>query len=179
MPPPQQLRPLSEMITAYHNSVGRNTVMELAYSIDRTGRVAPAHAALYDRLGTWIKDCYDKPVASTSLDQPAQSIWTPVTHEMRWTLDLDASNSTVDRIMIQEDQAYGQRILAFEVTVTLGNGTKKQFSRGESVGNKRIDLRDKAQHPVQGIFHLTITATAAALPPVVKRFAAFKPCSTG
>jgi hexosaminidase len=183
MPPPQQLRPLSEMITAYHNTVGRNTVMELAFSIDRTGRVAPAHAALYDRLGTWIKNCYDKPVASTSLDQPAHSIWKPVTREKSWTLDLDASNTAVDRIMIQEDQTYGQRILAYEVTVTLENGSDILFSRGESVGNKRIDLRDAnqtgAKHPVKGIFHLNIMVTAAALPPVVKRFAAFAPCSTG
>ena len=33
------LRPLSELITTYHNSVGMNTVMELDFAIDRTGQV--------------------------------------------------------------------------------------------------------------------------------------------
>ena len=82
-PPPQKLRPLSEMIAVYHNSVGRNTVMELDFGIDRTGRVDPTHAALYATFGGWIKSCYGPSAvvaqAEASLTAvPEHALWVPV-----------------------------------------------------------------------------------------------------
>ena len=35
------------MIQVYHNSVGRNTVMELDFAVDRSGQVDHKHATLY------------------------------------------------------------------------------------------------------------------------------------
>ena len=36
-------RPLTELIEVYHNSVGRNTVLELDFAIDRRGKLDPTH----------------------------------------------------------------------------------------------------------------------------------------
>jgi alpha-L-fucosidase len=39
------VRQLSELIQVYHQTVGRNGVLEMDFAIDRTGRVAPSHEA--------------------------------------------------------------------------------------------------------------------------------------
>jgi hypothetical protein len=66
--PGRALRPLSELIDVYHRSVGRNTVMELDFAIDRRGKVDPAHKALYAQFGSWISTCYGSPVATAAMD---------------------------------------------------------------------------------------------------------------
>lgn len=174
MPPPQELRNLSELINVYHNSVGRNTVMELAFSIDRTGRVDPTHAALYAAFGGWIKNCYGSPVAEAGSFGPAGP-------SGPWTLSLDVGSVPVDRVVIREDQSLGQRILAYGISVIFPNGTTFVFSNGTSVGNKRIDLLGGAAAPVTvtGTLLFQVFKTALNLPPLLKSFAAFRPCPTG
>ena len=49
-------------------------------------------------------------------------------------LDTSAVTSPFDRVVIQEDQSYGQRILSWHVTSH--NGTV--VASGKSIGNKRI-----------------------------------------
>ena len=49
------LRPLSQLIEVYHQTVGRNGVLEMDFAIDRTGRVALAHEQRYGELGDWIR----------------------------------------------------------------------------------------------------------------------------
>ena len=61
--PNLKVRTLAMMIPIYHDVVGRGMVMELAFSIDRTGRVDPTHQALYQAFCAWIKKCYGSPVA--------------------------------------------------------------------------------------------------------------------
>ena len=58
-------RSLADLIVVYHGTVGRNCVLELQFPVDRTGRIAQQHAAMYARLGGWIKSCYGSPLAST------------------------------------------------------------------------------------------------------------------
>ena len=45
-----------------------NTVLELDFAIDRSGRVEPSHAALYKAFGDWRRSCYGTPVASGALN---------------------------------------------------------------------------------------------------------------
>jgi hypothetical protein len=98
------------------------------YRIDRTGRVDPTHAALYKKLGDWIKTCYGTPVASSAVVKAEGSIW---------TVEIDTGTTAVDRVMIQENQTLGQRILSYRV-VDASSGAV--LTHGQSVGNKRIDF---------------------------------------
>ena len=45
--PGQGIRPLAELIKVYHQTVGRNGVLEMDFAIDRTGKVAPSHEQRY------------------------------------------------------------------------------------------------------------------------------------
>ena len=133
--PSVPLRPLSEMIQVYHNSVGRNTVMELDFAIDRTGQLEPSHAALYAALGGWIRTCYGTPVASGSV--------LAKTGAGSYSVEIDTGTTAVDRIVIQENQTLGQRILRYRV-IEVASGAV--LTHGESVGNKRIDMLMNTTH---------------------------------
>ena len=76
--PGAPLRPLEEMIATYHATIGANTVMELDFAIDRTGQVAPSHAALYKAFGDWRRKCYDHPIAAATLLPGASSVVLPL-----------------------------------------------------------------------------------------------------
>eukprot|EP01052_Picozoa_sp_SAG31_P016445 SAG31_NODE_1091_length_9958_cov_10.108429_1_plen_200_part_00 len=162
------LRPLSEMISVYHNSVGMNTVLELDFAIDRTGRVDPAHAALYSTFGDWIRACYGKPVASGSLKAPASGLSTAGAYSLKIT-----AATPVDRIVLQEDQREGERILSYRVVV---NATGAIVAKGTAVGNKRIQLFGGGN--VTGALQLEVLSTAAGLPPLVT-FSAYAACPSG
>ena len=77
------------------------------------------------------------------------------------------------RVMLQEDQADGQRVRTFEVQYLSAGGAWLPLSAGASVGNKRIDLLGKTVSAAQ--FRLTVTK-AAAWPVSITNFAVFKHC---
>lgn len=52
------VRTLSDLQQVYHETVGRNCVIELDFAINRSGLVDPAHAAQYAAFGDWIKCQY-------------------------------------------------------------------------------------------------------------------------
>ena len=60
------IRPLKDVINVYHQTVGRNGVLEMDFAIDRTGRVDPKHATRYKAFGDWVKSCYDSPIAAAA-----------------------------------------------------------------------------------------------------------------
>jgi hypothetical protein len=45
----------------YHQTVGRNCVIELAWSVNRSGLVHPMHARRYAEFGEWIRKQYGPP----------------------------------------------------------------------------------------------------------------------
>ena len=45
----------------YHQTVGRNCVIELAWSVNRSGLVHPADAQRYAEFGKWIREQYGPP----------------------------------------------------------------------------------------------------------------------
>ena len=142
-------------------------MLELDFAIDRQGLVDPAHAVRYKEFGDWIRACYGAPVASTHPTPGATLV----------ELSLPLGTAEVDRVMIQEDITQGQRIRAFVVEYLVG-GQWVPFSRGESVGNKRIDV---VGTPIAGArtFRLNVTQHIGAEGPLITNFAAFRPCSNG
>lgn len=163
--PGDAIRPLSDLIGVYHASVGQNSVLELDFAIDRTGRVDPVHAARYKEFGDWIRSCYGTSVASVSGTGTSLTL----------TLTASQQVQAVDRVWVREDQAQGQRIRAYVIEVLpVGSTTWQPFSNGTSVGNKKIDLSgNQAQLKLQA---LRLNVTAAIAPPVIADFAVFAPC---
>ena len=109
--------------------MGANGHLEIDFAIDRTGNVAPAHATLYAAFGGWIAACYGKaPLAAGALAAGGYSV----------TLPLPAG-AAPDRVVLQEDIAGGQYLVSYVVEALVG-GAWQGFSRGVTIGSKRIDV---------------------------------------
>lgn len=142
--------------------VGNNCVLELGFAALRTGLIPDDQAQRAAEFGDWIRSCYGVAVASTAGS------------EIRLlNLSLPAG-ALIDRVLLQEDIARGQRIRAYRVDARVGDAWIP-FSSGTSVGHKRIDVRKPVSTSA-----LRLTIEAAAAPSCfVLRFAAFKPCPKG
>ena len=140
-------------------TAGANGKLELDFAIDRTGRVAPAHAARYAEFGAWIRQCYGSPVARTT---PA-----PGAREVVLALPPGVA---IDRVMIQEDQTNGQCVAGYIVDAFAG-GEWTVVARGVTIGNKRIEVF--AAPIVASVVRLTVTDVFDR--PTLSNFAAFAP----
>ena len=128
--PGATLNPLATLVEFYHNSVGANGHLEIDFAIDRTGGIAPTHAAAFRQFGSWIRSCYGEPVATGALAAGRTSM----------ELQLPAEGPVVDRVRMEEDQHAGQRIVDYVVEARAGNDGWQRISSGTTVGATRIDL---------------------------------------
>ena len=184
-PAPTSLRNMDELIYTYHSTVGHNTNLELDFAIDRDGLVAPAHAALYARLGDWIRGCYgpgnilasgttnggsgDDGAAALGVDGDKADA--SVTVEL-------SSSQEFDRVMLQEDQTQGQRVRGWLVEWKGQDGSWRPFAQGASIGNKRISLAPGALLHNASSLRLTLTRYVGdAIPRVTLSVPG--PCPTG
>jgi hypothetical protein len=137
------------MVMTYHATVGANTVMELDFAIDRTGNVAPSHAALYAAFGAWRRACYGTPLSSARL-APGQASVTVALPD----------GATMDRVVLQEAQAagtYGDCVANYTLEVEVGGGWLPFGRMGAHlVGNKRIELNGGGP----GVLGPSLNATA-------------------
>ena len=140
--PGAPLRSLDEMIATYHSTIGANTVMELDFAIDRTGQVAPSHAALYQAFGDWRRKCYGNPVATATLLPGSRSLELPLGAA-------GGGGALMDRVVLQEALAvgtYGECVANYTLEVQLPGGAWAPFgvSGAHVIGNKRIELNAAA-----------------------------------
>ena len=160
------LRTLKELIVVYHSTVGRNCNLELDWAPFQAGPNAGSlpqeQVARFKEFGSWIKGCYGEGnrAAHTSGNTSA------VTHTL--VLDISGVAKPVDRLVIQEDQSYGQRILSWEVTTELG----LQVAAGHSIGNKRIVVLNGTVNSSQLV--LKVLQTKAQ--PVIRALEAYYAC---
>jgi len=161
-------RPVSEMIDVYHKTVARNVLLEIDFAIDKRGKIAPSHRRFYEEFGAFLRACYGSAVAqgSLSFEQAAAQQGSGAVF-----VEIDVGDAEIDRVVIEEDQTRGQRILEYEIVATDG----RTFGNGTSVGSKRIAFADGPRKPSK--LRLTVAKTAGGLPPAVTRFAAFRPCA--
>ncbi|ETO30715.1 hypothetical protein RFI_06405 [Reticulomyxa filosa] len=158
------LKSLDELITIYHDTVGNNGVLEMDFAIDTTGNVHPNQAAQYKALGDTIRNCYSTPIASTNaiLNGTANT-----------TLQLSLPLHTydvLDRVIVQEDIQYGQRVRHFSIEVD-GQGV----ANWTSVGHKKILLFEKVFTDVTSVALVIDQFVGDAV--FISNFAAFKPCA--
>lgn len=114
---------LTELVSHYHDSVGRNAFMLLDWTPTKEGTMREDHLQRYQEFGDWLRSCYDAPVATVSAPEGSRA-----------TLEIPAG-AEIDRVVIEEDQTDGERIRSYSVAV---DGV--EVASGESVGNKRIHL---------------------------------------
>jgi len=89
------------------------------------GSLPADQAAAAQTLGQFVRGCYGAPIANTS-GSGADS----------YTLAVPTGAAAIDRIVVAEDQSYGQLIRAFSLSAQLTNGTVVSLFNGTSVGNK-------------------------------------------
>lgn len=161
--PGMGVRSLAEMIDVYHATVGNNCVLELGFATDRSGAIPGDQVARAKAFGDWIRTCYGAPVNSTA-GGAVVSLKIP-------------PGRAVDRVVVQEDLANGQRVRSYVVDATVDGGkTWAQVSNGTAVGHKRIDVLGA---PLEGTaVELRLTITAAVGDVAVPNFAAFAPCAS-
>lgn len=117
---------LSELVSSYHDSVGRNAFMLLDWTPMPDGTMHEDHLNRYEEFGDWLRGCYSAPVVSTK-DASGGSVKLTIPQGLQ-----------VDRIVLAENLTRGERVQSY--TVMLDGET---IATGSSVGYKRIQLFDQ------------------------------------
>ena len=122
----------------------------------------PEHSQRYREFGDWIRSCYSTPVnASGMVAAGTVQVGVP-------------SGTTIDRVILQEDLAYGQLVLSYHVDVLTASGWVP-FSSGSAVGHKRINIIGMPRSDVSAV---RFTVDSAVSPATHISLAVFKPCTS-
>jgi len=159
------LRPISELVDVFHETVGRNCMLMMDLAPNRDGLVDPRHMARYRQLGNFVRSCYGAPLAGRSAAGSGYS----------FTVDYDLP-TVVDRSVVQEDQSIGQVIRLYSVSALLAEdsdlgkaGTWVKVATGQSVGSKWINLFTEAVT----VSSLRLDIQSAAALPMVAAFGGY------
>lgn len=145
-------------------SWGHNAALIIDFAPHPDGSLPPEQVAAAAALGTFMRDCYDHPLAEGSGNASVVTITAP-----------SGSPWTIDRVGVAEDQAMGQLVRAFAITAVLASGEIRSLVNGSSVGNQFVAVLPA---PLVGVVSLTLNVTlvAALSPPgapFVSSFAAY------
>lgn len=147
---------LDELMEKYETSVGRNTNMLLGLVIDRRGLVPDADVKLVEEYGEAIRQRYGNPLAETSGKGSNVLLSLP-------------SPTVVDRVIIQEEIAEGERVLAWHLEGFKPDGSVVELCSGTNIGHKRIARFD----PVE-LASLMLVVDDYKVQPQIRRFAVFR-----
>ncbi len=146
---------MDELMTRYETSVGRNTNMLLGLVIDRRGLIPDADVRRAAEYGQAIDRRYGHPTATAS----------GRSDKLRLRLSGPVS---LDRLYVQEDIRYGERILEWHVQAKLPDGSETILCQGTNVGHKRI-----CTFPPVTVSELTLVVDKAKAAPRIRQFAVF------
>lgn len=142
----------------------------------QSGALPADQTQRFEEFGHWISSCYGDAnrVAHTSGNTTAFSGGSAGSSRMVLPLPSVPAGAAgippIDRVAIMEDQAYGQRILSWNVSTDTG----LVVGSGRSIGNKRIVVWD-ATLPA-GTTQLVLNVLAAKAQPIIRSFAAYRNC---
>lgn len=117
---------VDELMHKYITSVGRNTNMLLGVVINDKGLVPEADVARITEFGNAIRQHFSNPLISTS------------GKGSEYLIQLEEPTS-IDRVIIQEDIAYGERILFYKLW-GFSEGKWIELVQGSNIGHKHIDV---------------------------------------
>ncbi|MDR1602923.1 MAG: alpha-L-fucosidase [Tannerella sp.] len=147
--------PVDELMTKYITSVGRNTNMLLGVVIDDRGLVPDADVKQIELFGNEIRRQYGTPFRQTS--------GTGTEYLIRFE-----QPATIDRIVIQEDIAKGERVLEYRVEGKQ-NGEWTELSSGTNIGHKHID-----RFPLRSVSEVRLIVTECKAKPQIRNFAVYE-----
>jgi len=149
--PNYRYRTLADLQRSYEASVGANSNLLLNLAPDANGAVPAPALELFTQLGAWVRLCYGRPAASVA---PPPSL----------VVELALPPATLlDRLVLMEDQAAGEQVLAFEVSVRLAaSGAWAPVGAGSAMGHKRILRLDWAA--AADLVRVNVTRTRSGAP---------------
>ncbi len=148
---------VDELMNKYETSVGRNTNMLLGLVIDPSGRVPEGDVARLEEFGKSLKEKYGNPVKSVS------------GKGTEFVLKFSKPEN-INRVVIQEDIAFGERVLDFTVEGQTEDGSWIAIAIGSNIGNKHIEVFDQVK-----VSKIKLTVSNCKAKPIIKNFAAFAP----
>ena len=134
----QMPKSLSQLTTAYFETVGRGAVMNLGIAPDREGRICEDDVRRLAEFGEWVRAFNRTDFAKEAKIQSSRQENRLV---MELALPKAARFACVD---IREDIAKGQCISSFEVEAHCA-GTWKPIGKGTTVGHRRIVRFDEIE----------------------------------
>lgn len=147
---------VDELMKKYETSVGRNTNMLLGIVIDNRGLVPDADVKRISAFGNAIKEQYGTPITQTSGKGNIIS------------LNLKQPKM-IDRLVLQENIKYGERVLKWHIEGTLANGSVMTLCSGENIGHKRICHFE----PVE-VKTVKLVVDEQKAKPIIRNFALFE-----
>ena len=151
-----QLYDLDELMEKYETSVGRNTNMLLGLVIDNRGLIPDADVKRAEEYGEAIRQRYGNPAATTSGKGADYTLKLPL-------------KMTVDRIVLQEEIAEGERVLAWHIDGIKPDGSTLTLCDGTNIGHKRIAKFD----PVE-LVSLRLIVDSFKAQPRIRSFSVFE-----
>ncbi len=145
---------LDELMKKYETSVGRNSNTLLGIVIDNRGLVPDADVKRIEEFGKAIKETYGTPFRTASGNKNKVTI--------RFSEPV-----SIDRVMIQEDIAKGERVLEYSVQGK-ANGEWQTLATGTNIGHKHID---RFEPKTLDAIRLVVSDSKAT--PQIRNFAVF------
>lgn len=143
------------LATMVEHSVGRNSTLILGLTPDPRGRMPEGDVARLAEMGREVDARWGSPLAEVGpVAGSAVAIPLP-------------GGRTVDRVILQEDIAHGERVRAWRVEAHTSEG-RRELARGTCVGHARW-ARFEATHATA----LGFVVEDAVATPIVKSFRAF------
>lgn len=132
------IRTLGELQDVYHGTVGRNGFLMMDFAPTPEGIIAPDQAAMYKTFGDWVRGCYS-PGSAGMRGAAVGDMASGSAIELQF-----GGPTTVDRVVVREDQTEGQAIRAYQVLAQLDGPSSAWVGlvNGTSMGNKWIHLLD-------------------------------------
>ena len=125
----KHIYPLKDLLTMYHQSVGRNSTLILGLTPDNRGLMPDADVARLKEFGKEINKQFKNPLATTSGNGLKLEITLPSVKEF-------------NQLVLQEKIEKGHRVSKFRIEA-FQNGKWKTICQGSSIGHKYIYLFPK------------------------------------
>lgn len=149
-----QIFSVDQLLEKYVTSVGRNTNMLLGLVIDNRGLIPEGDAKRVAEFGAAIRKRFGSPLKTTRGEGK--------TFELAFDQPIET-----DRVILQEEIAFGERVLAYNVK-GLVDGVWKSLTRGTCIGHKRI-----AEFKSTKVNAIKLEITSCKAMPKIRNFAVF------